>query len=183
MQSYPPSLSDFGKLHLSGANSDLLNFLEQPVLPEPPTSYDCRVLDGAAIVHCLPTAGVSSFADYAQTVFIPYLEQQFQSTNRIDIVWNRYVSGSLKESTREKRGDGVRRKVSSQAKLPGNWMDFLHVSQNKEELFSFLTSQVAEYETPPGKELYITSGNVFSELHAPNRLQFYNICGKIIIFK
>lgn len=113
-------------------------------------------------------------------MFIPYLEHQFQSTSRLVIVWDRYVSGSLKESTREKRGDGIRRRVSSQAKLPGNWMDFLRVSQNKEELFSFLTSKVAEYESPPGKELYITSGNVFSEFHALNRLQFYNVCGKII---
>ena len=64
-------------------------------------------------------------------------EHQFQSTNRIDIVWDRYVSDSLKESTREKRGDGVRRKVSSQAKLPRNWMDFLRISQNKEDCFPF----------------------------------------------
>ena len=98
-------------------------------------------------------------------MFIPYLEQQFQSTNRIDIVWDRYVPGSLKETTREKRGNGVRRKVSSQAKLPGNLMDFLRVSQNKEELFSFLTSQVVKYEIPPGKELYITSGNALFEFH------------------
>ena len=73
--------------------------------------------------------------------------------------------------------------MSSQAQLRGNWMDFLRVSQNKEELFTFLMSQVAEYEIPPGKELYITSGNVFSEFRASNRLQLNNVCGKIIIFK
>ena len=36
-----------------------------------------------------------------------------------------YISDSLKESTREKRGTGIHSKVSGQTKIPGNWMDFL----------------------------------------------------------
>ena len=120
VQSFPPSLSDFGKLHLPSAKSDLLKCLEQPDLPDPPTNYNCRVIDGAAVVHCLPTASMSTFSDYADNVFIPYLDRQLQNCDRIDVVWDSYVPDSLKESTREKRGKGVRRKVSGQAKLPGN---------------------------------------------------------------
>ena len=56
---------------------------------------------------------------------------------RLDLVWDTYLPESLKESTREKRGKGVRRKVSGQTKLPGKWMDFLRDSKNKEELFAF----------------------------------------------
>ncbi len=63
---------------------------------------------------------------------------------RLDLVWDTYLPESLKESTREKRGKGVRRKVSGQTQLPGKWMDFLRDSKNKEELFAFLTSKVAE---------------------------------------
>ena len=32
---------------------------------EPPSTYDCKVLDGSAIVHCLPTFNVSTFNMYA----------------------------------------------------------------------------------------------------------------------
>jgi len=42
-----------------------------------------------------------------------------------------YISDSLRDFTRQKRGQGVRRKVSGQTKLPGNWMDFLRDPMNK----------------------------------------------------
>ena len=118
---------------------------------------DCIVLDGAVIVHCLPTNGVSTFDEYAEKVFIPYLSKQLQGATRLDVVWDTYLPFSLKESTREKRGKGVRRKVSAQTKLPGNWMDFLRNASNKKELFAFLTSKVSEFASPPNKAVYITS--------------------------
>ena len=155
--SLPPSLSDFGKLHLPSTKSDLLRCLEQPEEPEPPLTYDCKVMDGAVVVHCLPTS-VSTFDEYADKIFIPYLEKQLQSTTRLDVVWDVYTPDSLKESTREKRGKGVRRKVSGKTKLPGNWMDFLRDFVNKKELFAFLTSKVAQFSWPPAKAVNVTSG-------------------------
>jgi len=62
-----------------------------------------------------------------------------------------YLPNSLKESTREKRGKGVQRKVSDQTKPPGNWADFLCDPSNKKELFSFLTSNISESIFPPKK--------------------------------
>ena len=84
IQSFPPSLSDFGKLHLPSTKSDLLGCHEQPEEPEPPLTYDCKVMDGAVVVHCLPTS-VSTFDEYADKIFIPYLEKQLQSATRLDI--------------------------------------------------------------------------------------------------
>ena len=69
-----------------------------------------------------------------------------------------YTPDSLKESTRGKRGKGVRRKVFGKTKLPGNWMDFLRDSVNKKELFAFLTSKDAQFSWPPAKAVYVTSG-------------------------
>jgi len=74
---------------------------------EPPAFCDCTVLDGAVIV-----TGVTTFQQHADEVFIPYLKKQLQSIRRMDIVWDTYITASLKESTREKRGKGVRIKVS-----------------------------------------------------------------------
>ncbi|XP_061894509.1 uncharacterized protein LOC133644183 [Entelurus aequoreus] len=162
VQSFPPSLSDFGKLHLTGTKSDLLQCLEQPEQSEPPSTYDFKVLDGAVIVHCLPTIRVSTFDAYANEVFIPYLQKQLQDAKRLDVVWDTYIPDSLKESTREKRGRGVRRKVSGPTKLPGNWMDFLRDPINKKELFDFLTSKIQEFSWPPTKAVYVTSGQAVS---------------------
>ena len=67
-----------------------------------------------------------------------------QNSDRIDIIWDVYKPGSLKECTREKRGRGIRRKVSGTTKLPSKFKDFLRDSMNKEELFSFLTDKVSK---------------------------------------
>ena len=80
---------------------------------DPPAQFDYKVLDGAVIVHCLPTAE-------AEEVFIPHLLQQLNQSKRVDVVWDTYIPDSLKEATREKRGQGVRRKVAGQMKLPKN---------------------------------------------------------------
>ena len=158
IQSFPPSLSELGKLNLPSAKSELLQCIEQSVENEPPAMFDCMVLDGPVIIHSLPTSGVTTFNEYADKVFMPYLMKQLGNTTRLDIVWDTYIVDSLKESTRTKRGKGVRRKVSGSTKLPGNWKDFLRDSKNKEELFTFLTVKVAEYIFPPSKFVYITSG-------------------------
>ena len=71
IQQFPPSLSDFGKLHLPSTKSDLLHCLELCNTPDPPSLYDCLVLDGAVIVHLLPTEAVRTFDEYAHKVFIP----------------------------------------------------------------------------------------------------------------
>ena len=142
VQSYPPSLSDFGELYLPSAKSDLLKCLE-PLASDhlhPPLSYDCQILDGAAVVHFLRTTGNTTFGDYAENTFIPYIDQQLKHANRVDLVWDGYHPNSLKAVTRQKRGEGVRRKVSEQVKLPRNWGNFLRDSKNKEELFSLLTT-------------------------------------------
>ncbi|KAJ8353418.1 hypothetical protein SKAU_G00209850 [Synaphobranchus kaupii] len=174
VQSFPPSLSDFGKLHLTGTKSDLLQCLEQPGQSEPPSIYDCKVLDGAVIVHCLPTVRVSTFNTYADDVFIPYLQKQLQDTKRLDVVWDTYIPDSLKESTREKRGQGVRRKVSGPTKLPGNWMDFLRDPINKKELFDFLTSRIEEFSWPPTKALHVTSGQAVSSFGSSSMMNCCN---------
>ena len=158
IQPFPPSLSDLGKLYLPGTKSDMLNCIEQCEVPACPSMYGCTVLDGAVIVHILSTKAVCTFSEYAEKVFIPYLIDQLQSSSRVDVVWDTYIADSLKESTREKRGKGLRRKVSSQTKLPSNWMDFLRDSTNKKELFAFLTSKVTEFTFPPNKAVYITCG-------------------------
>lgn len=91
-------------------------------------------------------------------IFLPYLDNQFGNAKRLAIVWDTYISDSLKESTREKRDEGIKRKVSGNTKLSRKWFGFLRDSKNK-ELFEFFTTKVVKYNWPLGKNVYITSGS------------------------
>ncbi|KAG0713410.1 hypothetical protein GWK47_016295 [Chionoecetes opilio] len=137
--SFPPSVSDKGKLRL-GSKSDLLKCLikkvendapnllhrddtdddaemnvlelgpelmtslEEPVEADLPSTFDVKVLNGAAVVHLLQPFGVKTFEDYANDIFIPYIIQQLSNTRRVDIIWDRYAKDSIKSSARQNRG-------------------------------------------------------------------------------
>ena len=84
--------------------------------PDPPPLYDCKIFDGAAFVHALSSTTVSTFDSYAENVFIPFNLNHLQSSKGVDTVWKTYKANSIKDSTREKRGKGQRRKVTGDTK-------------------------------------------------------------------
>ncbi|KAG7163702.1 Retinol dehydrogenase 7-like [Homarus americanus] len=157
-QACPPSLSSMGKLRL-GTNSDLVYCLAE--LIPPPTRYstttavpepsvdkidspttDTVILDGAAIVNMMKPGISCTFSEHSTQIFLPYINSQLQPTNRVDLVWDEYIPGSLKTYTRSNRGKGSRRPVKSSIALSRNWQEFLRNDDNKIGLFSFLSKQV-----------------------------------------
>ncbi len=52
----------------------------------------------------------------------------------------------------------MQRKVAADTKIPKNWNDFLHVSENKQQLFEFLTSKVQDHKFPDDLIVVITDG-------------------------
>lgn len=110
-------LSEFGNLRQGQKSSVLecLNFDGQPQVPE---KFDCKIIDAAAVVHYLPTNGVTTFEDYAVNTFVSYIHSKLRVADRVDVVSDRYLDDSLKNSTREHSGARVRMKVSAHAKLP-----------------------------------------------------------------
>ncbi|KAK3728344.1 hypothetical protein QZH41_002187 [Actinostola sp. cb2023] len=130
---HPPS--EYGNLRFT-TKSDLLKCITRGVTQMPiPIEYGTEVLDGAVIVHSMPE-------EYAVTCFLPHVSHTLSNSSRVDIVWDVYRTKNLKEATREKRGKGVRRKVTGDVKMLRNWQAFLEDARNKKELFSFLTAQV-----------------------------------------
>jgi hypothetical protein len=95
--------------------SDLVGCLEatkpEQVVPDSDPVVDAEVLDGVAIVHMLPPKGVkTNFNDYVYS--FPTSDDVYRIfVNRLDIVWDRYIKYSLKQSTRESRGTGQHRQV------------------------------------------------------------------------
>ena len=66
-----------------------------------------------------------------------YFNSNVMGNILMGLVWDVYVKDSLKLSTRANRGIGTRKLLSSHAKLPGNWTNFLRNDNNKDELFQF----------------------------------------------
>ena len=119
-QPYPPSsVSEFGNLRFA-KKSDLTSCVNEGTPPLPsPASYDVKVFDGAAIVHAFPVSSIAMLSEYADYKFLTFLENHLKSTTRrTDVVWDEYRVAILKESSREKRGKGMRRKVAGHVKLP-----------------------------------------------------------------
>ena len=78
-----------------------------------------------------------TFKSYAETIH-RLLLSYFTFFRRIDIVFDIYLTNSLKAATREKRGKGIRKRVAAENKCPGNWQQFLKEARNKVELNEFL---------------------------------------------
>ena len=81
--------------------------------------------------------------------------KQLQPVKRVDIIWDVHRQDSLKAATREKRGSGTCRRVTSYSQILKNWKSFLRVNENKTELFQFLAKQVESCYVE-GKELCAT---------------------------
>ena len=161
-QAYPPSLSDEGKLR-PGNKADLLEPLEQLVPSQDTGSHPtvhAIILDGAAVVNMISPGTAKTFAEYADQKFLPYILEKMQHVDRLDVVWDVYLPDSLKAETRSKRGKGIRRRVAKSSTIPGNWKDFLHISENKTELFSFLARSVTSVEITADKQIVSTYHDV-----------------------
>ena len=80
--------------------------------------FEC--VPAAAMVHALPVTTVSTSGKYADNIFIPFIvkQQYFQQAKRVNVAWDKYKEKGLKESTREGRGAGQRRKLTIEAKFP-----------------------------------------------------------------
>ena len=120
-------------------------------------SIDVKILNGAAIVNMLPPIECKTFADYANKIYIPYIQNQLKSIQRLNLEWDRYIPNSLKNSTRENRGQGVRRKVTADGVLPKNWNSFLLCDDNKKELFSIFVK--SSDKTDHNTVIFATIGN------------------------
>ena len=156
-QACPPALSQNGRLR-EGSKSDLLEYLESHggSRKDGPVT-EVVILDGAAMVNCLKPKSSKTFDEYAKTVVNPYVQNCLRKASRVDIIWDSYQDGSLKMQCRQKRGQGVRRRVGGATNLPENWKQFLLVSENKKELFPFLAKHITRIATT--KQVITTLGS------------------------
>jgi len=154
-QSFPPALSQFGDLR-TGTKFDQQPCLEKitPVQAERP-SVEALLLDGMAIVNMLNPSPSRTFEEFSQCVFLLYVKHSLMLYGTYI-----YITDSLKMTARSKRGKGICRRVKPDTRIPGNWVAFLRVDENKEELFHFLADQLATVGAEHGQVIYTKDESV-----------------------
>lgn len=90
------------------------------------------VIDGAAVIIKLKPRAARTFSDYAEQVFLPSLMKKLQHIKRLDIVWDQHLTNSLKTTAGENLMKGVRGRVTSHNKPPGNLADSINLLPNDE---------------------------------------------------
>ena len=121
----------------------------------------CPSSDGPISVLRLTISvvGQAISKEYADNIFINYLKILLASKHSLHLVFDVYQQISLKTSTRQARGSGIRLWVQDDATIPRNWSTFLRCDANKAELFEYLaetTSKMFRNE----KEVFITIGDI-----------------------
>ena len=138
-QSSPPALARAGQMH-QGQKSQLLPLLEEQVTSvthREPTA-DAIIIDGAAFVNALHPSSGSTFESYAMNEVLPKLQKYAQGHKQLHIVFDIYKEDSLKSQTRQKRGTGVRRRVSGGTKTPLTGPVSLGMIKARQNCLSFL---------------------------------------------
>ncbi|MES9879344.1 MAG: hypothetical protein ABW185_00490 [Sedimenticola sp.] len=164
----PPSLSNKGKLR-AGTKSQIIGCLPGiPARGRNPTVKQASVviLDMPAVIHIIQPQRANVFGEYAQMHLLPFMENQMNTcTTRIDAVWDRYPRDSLKNQTRVKRlGETAARRTRVSEKVPipkgKDWQAFLKVSENKDELFKFLSDELVNATATSEFYLLTTKGEI-----------------------
>ncbi|KAK3926365.1 Centromere-associated protein E [Frankliniella fusca] len=158
-QEFPPSISLFGSFRTTNKADIyrlLMSGIEVDVGGRGP-QVDAKILDGAAIIQMLRPGVSVSIEEYIQSVFLKFIKSEACTVSRLDVVWDTYLADSLKSMTREKRGKGLRVRVTLNTKLPKGWDSFLRDSDNKTELFQLISEAVRALHID-GKTICATQG-------------------------
>jgi hypothetical protein len=67
------------------------------------STFDTNILDGTDVLHFPLTAGISTFEDYANYVFLSYFRHQLESSDRVNVVWYTYIIEAVLKRVHERR--------------------------------------------------------------------------------
>ena len=130
-------------------------------------------------MHLVRPGACRTFEEYSQQMFLPYITSQLETVNRVDIVWDRSLTSSLKQSTRDHRrhsGAMQRQRVIAGVPIPANWEAFLRSNANKDELFCYLSECIQACET--GRKVIISTKDekIVSALNDMNDVEYIQHC-------
>ena len=150
LSSIPLSLAKVNGDINSTAKAELAKIItkNEKILPnvrEPHTTQrTCVLVDGHAYIQTLgKPKSCKTFEEYARVFFKSLVINVGENADRIDIVFDRYISSSIKSTTRTKRGTNKRpiRRIISRGDLPlpQTWANFISLGENKADLAKYLS--------------------------------------------
>ena len=159
----PVALSSLNGTLNTGNKSILADILSCSISTPPQvavTGSASLVIDGQALINAIgKPSGAKTFLEYS-TVFMQYVLSVGSFFHRVDIVFDRYFSNSMKSTTRKRRRQGhrPRRRIieDGSVPLPNNWGNFLSLEENKENLQEFLFEQ--HIARAPENKIIVTAG-------------------------
>ena len=112
-------------------------------------------------------------------MFLPYITSQLEAVSRVDIVWDRYLSSSLKQSTRDHRrhsGTMQRQRMIAGVPISANLEAVLRSNANKDELFCYLSECIQACET--GRKAIISTKDetIVSTQNDMNDVEYIQPC-------
>ena len=152
----PPSLSKDGHLY-HGTKSDLVDVLINTTplsLSDKKLNTDAVVVDGPAIVHMLLPKNGSIVDEYCES-FITYIRRFFNVANRVDVIFDIYITSSLKAGIRKTRSIAPPMIVRGTTKVR-NWKQFLKNDSNKQSLFQYIAVSAQTVELADGNQFVFT---------------------------
>lgn len=162
----PLSLAQMNGTLRTGNKSILVDTLTDGItVPESitPVGTSTLVIDGQALVMVIgSTPGMKIFGDFADK-FCNIVFSLGKLHGRIDVVFDRYRSNSIKEGTRTKRAGTtrpIRRVVEGRdVCLPAKWGNFIALGDNKADLARFLSNELIR-NSPENKTVVVAGGFV-----------------------
>ena len=158
---FPPSLSNSGEMNYPSNKASLIHEILTDChnAPDEPSEFDptsAVLIDGGRLLHQFPPRPLMTFRQYAEMLSKGPISLYLQHHQRMDIVFDTYIDGSLNAATRQGRGKGLRRRVAAETKCPAKWSQFLKDTRNKKELNIFLAQQLTTYSYPEGRQFFAT---------------------------
>ena len=155
---WPASMFDSdGTMRVAKAKSVLKNNLKVEA-PIRQTIIDASFLDGCALLWAVtwPTGG--TVKDFL--VNFRHHIRRYTEISDIYLVFDRYIDGSTKESTRNERDQGASRVfvLRTATKLPSQ-KAILSVSRNKKQLIDLITEELVSNKDDFNRKLVITGNH------------------------
>lgn len=148
----PLALADTAGNLRSTQKAVLAQVLEEGVTYEnlPPANGmpTCTIIDGQALVQAIgKPKGAKTFGDLADVFVHSVFKFAKDDCKRVDVVFDRYDTLSIKAGTRTKRMGSTRRPIRriiehADVPLPSNWKQFIDLPENKADLSRFLSEQI-----------------------------------------
>jgi len=114
----PLSLGKTDGMMNSTAKSDLLGIVSKNIGVDTPavlptfSGHGCVIIDGHALIQSLgKPKDCQTFADYGNVFYLSVVCYFSPSVHKIDVVFDRYRSGSIKNKTRNKRAKGKKKPI------------------------------------------------------------------------